>query len=120
MGSNIELWPKTRVGKHIIIVASTSDQKRQGLQFVTNLPENRLLLFPNMPSGNYFHTVNCLFAMDIIPLNHQNQILDIWTVGTNMKLVGPTPKQTSAVIEAPAGWAKKQRLKIGDNLWEAL
>ena len=116
----IRFWPKIQVGKYTLYVASTSEQKKQGLQFVGRLPLNHLMLFPNMSADNYFHTVRCLFPIDIIPLNSDNNVLDIWSVGTNMKLVGPTPHKTTAVIEAPFGWAQKMKLKIGSNLLETL
>lgn len=118
--SEIRSWPQMRIGKYTLYIASTLEQKKQGLQFVDSLPPNHLALFTNMPAESYFHTVNCAFPMDIIPLNFNNKVLDIWSVGANMKLIGPTPPQTASVIEAPLGWAKRMNLKTGDNLTEAL
>lgn len=118
--SEIHSWPQVKIGGYTLCIASTVEQKKQGLQFVDRLPSKHLALFKNISEGNYFHTINCAFPMDIIPLNSTNKVLDIWSVGTNMKLIGPTPPQTASVIEAPFGWAKRSKLQIGSNLVEAL
>jgi uncharacterized membrane protein (UPF0127 family) len=116
----IHSWPKLRIGNYTLHVADTPQQKTKGLQLVDHLPENHLVLFKDTEQGVYFHTINCLFPIDIIPLNSENIVLDIWSVGINMKLIGPTPKETAFVIEAPAGWAKSVGLKIGSNFLKAL
>ena len=117
---DINSYPKIFVGKYTIYVASTAEQKKQGLQFLARLPDKHLMLFQNTSSGVFFHTINCAFPMDILPLNSQNKVLDMWSVGTNMKLIGPTPQKTTSVIEGPFGWAKQNQLQIGSDLREAL
>jgi uncharacterized membrane protein (UPF0127 family) len=37
-----------------------------------------------------------------------------------MKQIGPTPKGTAKVVEAPLGWAKQMNLQIGSDLIKAL
>jgi uncharacterized membrane protein (UPF0127 family) len=118
--SGIQSWPNIRIGKYTLYIASTPEHKKQGLQFVDRLPVNHLVFFKNIPAGNYFHTINCAFPMDIISLNSDNKVLNIWSARTNMKLIGPTPPQTTSVVEAPLGWAKQLGLQIGSNLMEAL
>lgn len=112
--------PKIQIGKYTVYVASTLEQKKQGLQFISQLPTNHLMLFPGMAANSYFHTVNCAFPMDIVSLNSDNKVLDIWAAGPNMKSIGPTPPTTTSVIEGPLGWSKKANLQIGANLMEAL
>ena len=117
---DISSWPKTRIGKFTLIVASNLDQIKQGLQFTSQLPPNHLMLFPNIAENCFFHTVNCSFPLDIISLNSENKVLDIWAARTNMKQIGPTPQKTAKVIEAPLGWANKMNIQIGSDLMRAL
>jgi len=118
--ATIQEWPRTNIGKYTIIVADTPERKQKGLQFVEALPENHLLMFTDVAPGQYFHTVNCGFPLDIISLNKDLYIVDSWTVGTNIKLIGPTSNKTTSVIEVPAGWARRNKLIIGSHLLGAL
>jgi len=117
---DINLWPQKVVGKYTLIVAETPRQKKQGLQFTDRLPPNFLMLFPGINADSYFHTVNCAFPLDIIPLNSKNRVLDIWSAGVNMKSVGPTPRGTVAIVEAPLGWARSQNIQVGSDLMKVI
>jgi len=116
----INFWPKISVGKFTLILATTYENIKQGLQLVDRLPPNHLMLFLTIPENSFFHTVNCLFPLDIISLNSENKVLDIWSARTNMKQIGPTPKGTVKVVEGPLGWARKMNIKRGSNLMEVL
>jgi len=116
----INSWPKISIGKFTLIIATTSEQIKQGLQFIDRLPPNHLMLFQHIFENSFFHTVNCSFPLDIISLNSENRVLDIWSARPNMKQIGPTPKGTAKVVEAPLGWAKQMNLQIGSDLIKAL
>lgn len=117
---SVTTWNSFQWGNYQVFTADTFKQKKTGLQFVNKLPPKTLVLFKDMPPGTYFHTVNCLFTIDIIALDSQNKILGVWTVIPNQKTIGPMPVGTKNVIETQGGWAELKKLKIGDNLAEAL
>lgn len=117
---HLENWPKFTVGNYTIYLAATPEQKRIGLQAVKRLPDKHLVLFKDIPSGQYFHTVNCLFPIDILSLSSEYRVLDIWSMKPNQKLIGPTPPKTVSVLEGPAGWAAKNNITVGTPLLEAL
>lgn len=80
------------------------------------MPPATLVLFPKVPAGTYMHTMNCHFPMDIIFLNEQGRILKQVTAKPNKPKIGPAPKGTSKVLEAPAGWCEHRCFKQGDDL----
>lgn len=105
-----------QIGNYTLFFAMTPEEKHRGLQFVSNLKPNQLLVFAGMSSGMYFHTVNCLFPIDIISLDSNNTVLSIWTVSPNKKKIGPTPTGTEAIVEVSAGWSAARGLRPGHNL----
>jgi len=111
----IDTWEITKRGPYTIVVSNTLDQRIQGMQGTASLPNNTLMLFRGIPAGTYFHTRNCI-PLDIVPISSSGEILDIWTVGSNRENIGPAPYFTSKVLEAPAGWFKSKKLKVGDHV----
>jgi uncharacterized membrane protein (UPF0127 family) len=114
MGIPLNQWITITRGPYKIIVADSLDKRSQGLQGVTSLPENTLMLFPNINPGSYFHTINCFLSLDIVPISNSGEVLNIYTVKPNTKKVGPTPYLTSKILEAPAGWFHNKGIRIGD------
>jgi len=112
----ISQWRFIKKYPYKIILAETACQRRQGLQHTERLPNDSIVLFFDIPAGIHFHTRNCHFPIDIVSLDKYATILDVWTVGPNKQLIGPTPARTSKVLEANAGWAKQNKLRIGDKL----
>jgi len=37
-----------------------------------------------------------------------------------MKSVGPTPRGTVAIVEAPLGWARSQNIQVGSDLMKVI
>lgn len=114
----IKRWRTIVLDNLKIIVAQTSCQKFQGLQWENEpLPDDTVLLFSNIPSGVYFHTLNCRFPLDIVALDRNGMVLRIWeNVPPNENQVGPMPAKINRVLEATAGWVSKQGVKEGDIL----
>lgn len=110
----INQWPLIERKPYRIIVADTSCRRVQGLQGAIHLPPKTLMLFPDITPGTYFHTKNCLFDMDIVPLSSSGEVLNIYTVKPNSLKIGPMPIATRKVLEAPAGWFKQRGIRVGD------
>lgn len=111
----IHRWPTISLGHLSLVIADTPCLVKQGMQWTKRIPTNTLMLFPDMKPGVMFHTNNCI-PLDIVPLDRQGQILGIWTVDGGRKGIGPAPKRTSQILEAPAGWFKKRGFRPGDHL----
>lgn len=114
-------WKRKQIGSYTIVIASEPWQKVQGLQGVKSLPFKTLMLFTELRPGIFFHTVNCLMPIDILPLDISGKVLDIWNnIRPNQEWIGPTPEHTFFVLEAPGGWAKNLKLEKGIDLREIL
>lgn len=109
-------WETVKQGSYRVIMAKTSCQKQQGLQGASKLPRNTILFFMGVRPGIFFHTRNCQFPIDIISLTSNGRVLSIWGAYPGANFIGPTPQGTFNVIEAPLGWAEKQKIKVGDVL----
>jgi len=109
-------WTAIKKGPYTIILANTICKRLQGLQCIKKLPRDTLALFKNISAGTYFHTRNCLFSIDIVPLSNTGEVLRMWTVNPNNNNIGPMPYFTSKVLEAPAGWFRNKNIKVGDFL----
>jgi len=106
------------MGNYSVIIAQTECQKFQGLQWEpTPLPKNTVIMFNNITSGIYFHTVNCKFSIDIVALDRDGKVLSTWkNVPPNQNQVGPMPLRIKRVVEATAGWIDSKQIKVGDML----
>ncbi len=65
---------------------------------------------------NNIHTLFMKFTIDCIFVDKQMQIKQIVSNVRPFRFVGPYWK-ASSVIEAPAGFAEKNKLSIGDHLY---
>jgi uncharacterized membrane protein (UPF0127 family) len=111
----ISRWGYRWLGPHKVIVADTVCKSRQGVQGAEDLL-NGIILFPRVVPGHFFTTVGCLVELEIMPLDKQNRVLDIWTEKPGKAQVGPIPEKANKVIEAPKGWCRKFNVKKGDRL----
>lgn len=109
-------WSYIKSGPYRIFVADTPCKKIQGLQGITRLPQNSFMIFKNIPPGLLFHTRNCLFPLDIVPINKAGKVLNIYTVGIDVEEIGPMPVDTNKVLEAPAFWFKRNGIEIGNYI----
>ena len=107
-------WTIVTKGPYKILIADSLCKRIQGLQGTKSLPENTLMLFHGIYPGIYFHTRNCLFDMDIVPISNSVEVLDIFTAKPESSQIGPMPYLTSKVLEAPAFWFKKNSIRPGD------
>lgn len=107
-------WDAIKCNNYKLILAKTPCQRSQGLQFAATLPKNTLLFFRGIPPGVLFHTRNCQFPIDIIPVTNSGQVLATWYAFPETEAIGPTPHKTVNVIEAPLGWAIRNGIKPGD------
>ena len=57
-----------------VFVLKTEAEKNQGLQGVRYMPPETFLVFLNIRPGEYFHTKNCLFPIDIISVDQRGRI----------------------------------------------
>ena len=110
----INKWKIKQAGPFRILIADTLCKRSQGLQGVPSLPQNTLMYFPGILPGSHFHTNNCLFKMDICPVSRHGQLLDIFTAKPKTSRIGPMPRHTVAVLEAPAYWFAKNGYRKGD------
>lgn len=115
---SVKRWRTVVLGNYTVIIAQTACQKFQGLQWEKEpLPDNTVIMFLNIPSGIYFHTVNCTFPIDIVALDRDGKVLAIWkNVPPNENRVGPMPSRINRVVEATAGWVDTKSIDVGDIL----
>lgn len=109
-------WNSELRGDQLVYLADTPCKMKQGLQGVRYMPPATLVLFPHILPGTYMHTMNCHLPMDIIFLDKDGKVLSKTTATPNKKKVGPAPKGTAKVLEAPAGWCKHRCVTRGDDL----
>jgi len=109
-------WKTIKRGPYRVIVAKTPCEKQQGLQGAKKLPRKTILFFMGIRPNIFFHTRNCQFPIDIIPLTSGGRVLSIWGAYPGANFIGPTPPGTFNVVEAPLGWAEKNKIKVGDVL----
>lgn len=110
----INNWFRIHKKNYTIVIADTPFKRKLGLQRITQLQKNVVVLFTNIQEGSNFHTNNCFINIDIVPIDKHGKILSIWSnVKPNESYIGPFPKGTMAVLEANAHWFKRNRYQIG-------
>ena len=107
-------------GREILVtIADTPELRGKGLSYHKPLVENEGMLFVFPKSDYYrFWMKDMLFPIDIIWLDENMRIVDVWENAapeSYPKL--STPRASSQfVLEVPAGFYLKHNLKIGDKL----
>lgn len=114
--TSVSTWKHYKVSGFTIYKAETLCQVRQGLQFLPILPEGHFLRFKGFLGGQFFHTLNCKFNLDIIALDARGRILTIFTAEPNLRQVGPMPANTFYVLETNAGWCARNKVSVGQSL----
>ena len=99
------------------IYLKDEQSKKQGLQGVKSLASDTILVFENVNPGEYFHTYNCLFNIDIVPIDCNGLVLGIWNCNPGLPKVGPMPLGTNAVLESNGGWFKNRNITEGVNIY---
>lgn len=112
----VSSFKKIKNGIYNILIADSLCEKYQGLRQIPYLSKDTLMLFTNIGPGVTFTTQDCFMSLDIVPLNSNNQILDLWSIRPNISNIGPTPLQTVKVIEAPIGYFRRNGWDVGDIL----
>ena len=103
-------------------IADTPEKQSKGLMFRHKIKDNfgMLFIFPEEDNRSFWMK-NTLIALDIIYLNSERQIVDMYlTVPPCCS--DPCPSYTSKfparyVLEINGGLAKKLKLKIGDKIF---
>jgi uncharacterized protein len=102
-------------------IADTPEKQSKGLMFRQKINDDycMLFIFPDEDTRSFWMK-NTLIALDIIFLNHERQIVDMFLA---VPPCGgdPCPAYTAKfpaqyVLEINGGLAKKMKLKIGDKI----
>jgi uncharacterized membrane protein (UPF0127 family) len=103
-------------------IADTPEKQSKGLMFRQSIKDDYGMLFVfNDEDYRSFWMKNTLIALDIIYLNHAQQIVDMY-VAVPPCSSDPCPSYISKfparyVLEINGGLAKKLKLKIGDKIF---
>lgn len=102
-----------------IIVADTVDSRIKGLSGRDTLPEGEVMLFIfDTPDKHGIWMKDMKFSIDIVWIDQNDQIVSIEenvAPDTYPKVFYPTEKST-LVLEANAGFVKRNNLKVGNFL----
>jgi hypothetical protein len=103
-------------------IADTSEKQSKGLMFRHKIKDDYCMLFI-FPGEDFrsFWMKNTLIPLDIIFLNQEQQIVDMFLAAPPCG-ADPCPAYTSKlparyVLEINGGLAKKLKLKIGDKIF---
>lgn len=100
-------------------VADTPEKRSVGLMFRDSLAPGSGMLFIFQEAHPYlFWMKNCRFPIDIIWLNEQKEVIFISEKTPPCKAdpcpnYGPLDKNALYVVEVEAGFAQKEKLKLG-------
>lgn len=108
-------------GKKIMIeIADSPEERQQGLMFRTSLSEDQGMLFIfDQPSPAAFWMKKTLIPLDIVFIDENKQIADIQTAQPCTTDPCPIYKPSQPVLyvlEVNAGFAEKNRIKVGDKV----
>jgi uncharacterized protein len=93
-------------------VMDTPELRAAGMQFRTSMDRPMLFVFPDEAKRSY-HMRNVRMPLDLILMNSGGQVLTFQHLSAESGRSRYCPNH-SAAIEAPAGWARANNLKIGD------
>ena len=111
-----ELKVKIGPAELIVEVADTPDKRERGLGGREKIAEDRGMLFS--PAGSYWMK-GCNFDLDLLYINKEAEVCDIQTMSASddQKVYEPrTVDEPILAIEAPAGWCRRNGVKIGHKL----
>ena len=94
-------------------VMDTPELRATGMQFRTSMDRPMLFVFPDEAKRSY-HMRNVRMPLDLILMNSGGRVSEMTTMPMSLGF-SPATKHTAA-IEAPAGWALQNNLKIGDQI----
>ena len=94
-------------------VMDTPELCAMGMQFRASMDRPMLFVFPNEAKRSY-HMRNVRMPLDLILMNSDGRVSGIASLIPNGQAhIGSLPVHSRS-IEAPAGWARANNLKIGD------
>ena len=94
-------------------VMDTPELRATGMQFRTSMDRPMLFVFPDEAKRSY-HMRNVRMPLDLILMNSGGRVSEMTTMPMSLGF-SPATKHTAA-IEAPAGGALQNNLKIGDQI----
>jgi hypothetical protein len=101
-------------------VVATDKARQRGLMFRKSMPEDRGMLFVFEKEALYsFWMKNTRFPLDIVWIDHNKKIVDIYEFALPCKDVCKTitpQKEAQFVLEVNAGFTKRHGIQIGDGL----
>lgn len=109
---------KVKIGPAELTVEVADDDRKRtlGLGGREKIAEDRGMLFS--PAGSYWMK-GCNFDLDLLYINKEAEVCDIQSMNASdkEKIYEPnTVDEPILAIEAPAGWCKKNGVKIGHKL----
>jgi uncharacterized membrane protein (UPF0127 family) len=93
-------------------VMDTPELRATGMQFRTSMDRPMLFVFPDEAKRSY-HMRNVRMPLDLILMNSGGRVLSMHSMMPSQIQTGGSLLHSQA-IEAPAGWAQANNLKIGD------
>lgn len=88
-----------------IEVLDTSEKRTRGLQWRRSVEPDVLWLFPGIPGGTWFHSMNVPEPFDLAFLARDGTVLLVATVTPQAEMV-QAPLGTDRAAEAKAGWLR--------------
>ena len=95
-------------------VMDTPELRATGMQFRTSMDRPMLFVFPDEAKRSY-HMRNVRMPLDLILMNSGGWVLSMHSMMPSQIQTGGSSLHSQA-IEAPAGWARQNNLKIGDQI----
>ena len=98
-------------------VMDTPEKRAAGMQFRNRFPPNTVMLFVHPTPGNFrYHMRNVKIPLDILWLDSMGRLQQFLLCRPGATSCGGFVANTASVIEAPAGFASANNLKIGDRI----
>jgi len=119
-------WPETRLairsgrGRQAfrVLVADTPERQERGLMFVTHLPRDVGMLFPqDPPQVVHMWMKNTLIPLDMLFIDAGRHVVYIRANAAveSLELIS-TPQLTQSVLEIGGGEAARRGIRVGDEI----
>jgi len=97
--------------------ADSHFKRARGIMFRRSLGKPMLFVFPVKGTlSNAIHSFFCLVRFDAVFLDEKKQVVDVRErIMPFLPLIVPR-KPAKYLIEAPAGWARKKKVAVGDTI----
>merc|ERR1719401_649679 len=99
-----------------IEVPSTFSKFMEGLMWRKNLADDQAMLFQWQADGpRAFWMENTYIGLDIVYVNHENQIVSIKQAHPLSRKSVPSDHPASYAVEVPLGWCERHGVSVGDR-----